>query len=746
MKRALITIALLALLALAVPGAMRAQSENVSLEGLAGHVRALQHRVRAVEERLPALEEQVIGIFSRLGKVEAYEKRISALERRIAELEDQAAEPLPASGAPSEPSAPWTFDADGPVSAKPFVYDGVVYAGTERGNVYALTVENGERLWKFQADAAISADAKIGGDRVLFGDVEGNVYAVDYDQGELAWKFEHPDVSAGVPDLSIDRGRVYLTYSWGQLLALDLRDGSLTWWFDPGNVIYSPAVERKGSIYVSVQNQGTYALDAVTGDQRWLNRRTGAAYFMIADDEKLFLGTPDGRTVALDRATGEVLWHRLVNTIGYKSFGAISAESLLVATWNSEIVSLSKETGEFNWISKIGDEDTVGTPTIVAVSDDVAYVGWEGGALYAVDLTTGSIMGTGVTEGFVGLSTTAAMGFVYAVTEDRKLSATKLSVSGPVSDVSTYTPAPAAASFEQMTPSELRSSLEGLTKRDFLANDDRLQQLVVRIAETGYHLLTKRSFAQDAIDAEFDANICDEASGFLGWRARSHILLICDDLDPTYALTVAIHESGHALELVLDPLPEAIGIPEDLDISLLSFSEARAQIFEAAVARQLAAYLDLDVETGLSNNDRFTTTGDDQGTSGWGWDVTAEGLTDWWVPTYDADGTHLNPHGVGYLLAWLGVFHDDELTDIRREFEDRGHLSPSSLMTLFNRLGNLDESALSEYVSLVQSPGVSQDIARIAEHLEDRDSELAKCRDSYGCVVAELLWQTVMLP
>jgi len=102
MKRALITIALLALLALAVPGAMLAQSENVSLEGLAGYVRALQHRVRAVEERLPALEEQVIGIFFRLGKVEAYEKRISALERRIAELEDQAAEPLPASGAPSE--------------------------------------------------------------------------------------------------------------------------------------------------------------------------------------------------------------------------------------------------------------------------------------------------------------------------------------------------------------------------------------------------------------------------------------------------------------------------------------------------------------------------------------------------------------------------------------------------------------------------------------------------------------------
>lgn len=102
MKRALITIALLALLVMAAPGAMLAQSENVSLEGLAGYVRALQHRVRAVEERLPALEEQVIDIFFRLGKVEEYEKRIRELERQISELESQVAEQLSAPSAPSE--------------------------------------------------------------------------------------------------------------------------------------------------------------------------------------------------------------------------------------------------------------------------------------------------------------------------------------------------------------------------------------------------------------------------------------------------------------------------------------------------------------------------------------------------------------------------------------------------------------------------------------------------------------------
>jgi len=88
-------IVLAMVLALVVPGVVLAQSQGVSLEGLAGYVRALQHRVRAVEERLPTVEEQLAGVYSRLEKTEQYEQRIRELERQVAELEPQVSERSP---------------------------------------------------------------------------------------------------------------------------------------------------------------------------------------------------------------------------------------------------------------------------------------------------------------------------------------------------------------------------------------------------------------------------------------------------------------------------------------------------------------------------------------------------------------------------------------------------------------------------------------------------------------------------
>ena len=610
--------------------------------------------------------------------------------------------------------------------------------------MYALSVDTGEHLWEFKADGAISTPGKISRNLIVFGDAVGRVYAVDIAKGELVWKTE--GFGEILCDLSIDYDRVYVTSgAGGNVLALDLQDGSKMWLFKPGNTIYAPAVAHRGRVYVSVQAQGTYALDAGSGKQNWLNKRTDSARFTIADNGRLFLGNHTGYAVALDSDTGDILWQTLVNRFGIESTGAISAESLLVATWNREIASLSKTTGEFNWISKLGDEDTVGTPTIVAVSGDSAYVNWNDSPLYAVDLRTGSIGGTGIDEDFASLSTTASLGFVYAGSDDGKLHASRTAVSGPIPEASTHKPTPQAISFEPLTPGGLRKSLEELAKRDSIANDGQLQEHVARIAETSYHLTTGRAFAQDAIIIEFNADICDDAAGYLGLRARSLVLLICAGLDPTSALITAIHESGHALENALDPLPESIDTPDDTRISLLSFSEARAQIFEAAGARELASYVDLDVEAFMSNNDRFTTHGDNQVTQITKWNLTTEMLGEW-VPKYDAEGFHLNIHGVGYLLAWLGVFHDDELAGARRELEQRGHLSPSSLMTVFNRLGNLDDSAFSKYVSLVQSEDVSKDIVRIAEHLGDRDNTLTVCNNSYQCIIGHMLMETLILP
>lgn len=101
----------------------------------------------------------------------------------------------------------------------------------------------------------------------------------------LAWSTEL-DTNRGqeTTPLVID-GRVYLTTAWSKVVALDGRTGKPLWAYDP-------------------QVPGAKGVD---GCCDVVNR--GAAYY----DGKIFVGTFDGRLVALDAGSGKPLWS--VNTI-----------------------------------------------------------------------------------------------------------------------------------------------------------------------------------------------------------------------------------------------------------------------------------------------------------------------------------------------------------------------------------------------------------------------------------------------
>ena len=658
--------------------------------------------------------------------------------RATLSLEGATITPTPAPAVSSGETV-WKFSADSAVSAKPLLHSGTVYIGSEDGALHALHASTGEPVWHYQANAGISGGAMISGEVVVFADVGGTVYAVDKLGGRLVWKsdthFENIQ-----PELATNDERVYVTDLWGGVIAIDLSDGSIRWEFDPGNVIYSAAAEHEGRIYVSVQAQGTYALDAGTGEEQWLNRRSGSAYVTVVDEQTVFLGNPDGQALALDAVTGDIAWHSRVGGGARGMSAAVSTEALFVATSYGEVVSLSKSDGEFNWISGVSGESIRNGPTVPEVSEGIVYVGWDDGSIRALDSSTGSLLWTYETGGSVRSSATVSNGVVYFGSDDGYLYAVKGGF--PESYVPAPAPTPTSTSppFEPLAPTEFKQWLEEAVGRDAVAGSDILQSQLVDAAETGYHLATGRTFAQDKIEVKFVSDVCDWAAAVYGIERRSHLLAVCDEYvgsSPIFALLALVHEAGHALETILNPLPEATGVIPELEFSPLSFSEARAQIFEAAVVRELFEYVGLDSDAGLFDNVELNALEalDEQ---------SYHGAPDTWIPEYDVDGRHLNVHGTGYLLAWLGVFHDDELTDLRRELEGKGFLSSESLMLLFNRLGNLDASA-EKYVSFVESQSLSEDIVRIAEYVDGRGSTKL-CGHSYLCAVSELLGFTKLLP
>ena len=108
----------------------------------------------------------------------------------------------------------------------------------------------------------------------------GQIRRENVDQLELAWSFDlYTRRGVEATPLIVD-GVMYVTGSWSMVYALDASTGELKWFHDP-------QVER------AFLAKG--CCDAV-------NR--GAAYH----EGRVFVGTYDGRLVALDAATGEVIW------------------------------------------------------------------------------------------------------------------------------------------------------------------------------------------------------------------------------------------------------------------------------------------------------------------------------------------------------------------------------------------------------------------------------------------------------
>lgn len=99
----------------------------------------------------------------------------------------------------------------------------------------------------------------------------------------LAWSFDTGTRRGLEASPIVIDGVMYTTGAWSQVFALDAATGTLLWSFDP-------AVPKAwgANACCDVVNRGV----AVLAD-------------------RLFVGTLDGRLIALDRHSGEVLWSQL---------------------------------------------------------------------------------------------------------------------------------------------------------------------------------------------------------------------------------------------------------------------------------------------------------------------------------------------------------------------------------------------------------------------------------------------------
>ena len=191
------------------------------------------------------------------------------------------------------------------------VSDGVVYLANS--SIQAISVQTGSVLWTFTPPATgfVNERPAIADGIIYAVSRNGRLYAIDSNVQQTKWLFRTNDSPVGPAIVS--SGLVYISSSGGTLYALDALTGVQKWSFKTTFLRRGP-VEASGIVYISCASGDVCAIDAKTGVQRWLFKAPGdltpnenQASPIIANGIAYFV-SGSSRLYALNARTGEQQW------------------------------------------------------------------------------------------------------------------------------------------------------------------------------------------------------------------------------------------------------------------------------------------------------------------------------------------------------------------------------------------------------------------------------------------------------
>jgi outer membrane protein assembly factor BamB/PKD repeat protein len=315
----------------------------------------------------------------------------------------------------------WNFTTGREVRSCPAIVDGVVYFGSNDGNLYALNAETGALIWNSAAGRGIQSSPAVADGVIYAGSWDSNLYAFDMSSGALLWNYTTGDAVISSP--AVAQGIVYAGSFDGKIYALDAVTGEPVWEYatEGPRIASSPAVVDN-VVYVGSEDGNLYALNASSGALLW-NYTTGGQVHSspsVANDA-VYFGSDDFNVYALDASSGSLLWTATTGDM-VRSSPAVANGVVYVGSYDENVYALDSSTGTILWSYLTGDE----VDSSPAVANGVVYVGTLGFGtnFYALDAATGSVLWDySMGEWFVYSDPAVANGMVFVGCDDGTLSA-----------------------------------------------------------------------------------------------------------------------------------------------------------------------------------------------------------------------------------------------------------------------------------------------------------------------------------
>jgi outer membrane protein assembly factor BamB len=207
-------------------------------------------------------------------------------------------------------------------------------------------------------------------------------------------------------DVTFTSGTVLAGADDGRLHAIDARTGKSRWTFRAGGAVRARATVFGDSVFIQADDGLVYRLDANVGVERWrvrvmdkpvtrlspgdstyrYNNRTSGANLI---NGRLYVGTQDGRVVAIDATTGVELWNAGTGD-AVVSTPAVAAGRVYAGSFDGKVYALDAATGAQMWTYDTGAPVT----SAPALYDGLVIVGSRSYDLVALDAATGRLVWT----------------------------------------------------------------------------------------------------------------------------------------------------------------------------------------------------------------------------------------------------------------------------------------------------------------------------------------------------------------
>ena len=252
----------------------------------------------------------------------------------------------------------WTYEAGDAIESSAAIVDGVVYVGSQTGELHAVNLADGKLKWKYKAsaDGIGESSPTVAGGLVYIGDLSGVLHAVQTRDraGGVDVQDEHRDqVVAG------RRGRQGASIGSydSNLYALGAKDGKLAWKVQTEGYVHATPAVVDGVAYIAGCDEilrGIRISDGVEVLKMPFGAYTGASPAVV--DGRAYYGTYENDVLAVDLKAKKIVWSykHPERSFPFYSSPAVLGDRVIVGGRDKMVHALDKKTGKALWTFATG--------------------------------------------------------------------------------------------------------------------------------------------------------------------------------------------------------------------------------------------------------------------------------------------------------------------------------------------------------------------------------------------------------